>query len=205
MTRLLIIRHGNTFRPDETPTRVGGRTDLPLVESGIEQAKALGQHFKKKKYIPDVVFTSELVRTKETASYILGELQHSAPVTELSMLNEVDYGPDENKVEEEVIARIGTEAIELWDKEAVVPPGWEFDPKACLQSWQNMGQELVEKYKGQLVMVVTSNGVGRFAPHITNNYDAFKKEHIIKLKTGAYGCLQHDGKGWHIKEWGIRP
>ena len=28
----MIVRHGNTFRAGETPTRVGARTDLPLVE-----------------------------------------------------------------------------------------------------------------------------------------------------------------------------
>ena len=32
MKTLIIARHGNTFRPGETPTRVGSRTDLPLVE-----------------------------------------------------------------------------------------------------------------------------------------------------------------------------
>ena len=28
-TRLIIARHGNTFEKGQTPTRVGGRTDLP--------------------------------------------------------------------------------------------------------------------------------------------------------------------------------
>ena len=32
-TRIIIARHGNTFTKEQTPTRVGGRTDLPLVET----------------------------------------------------------------------------------------------------------------------------------------------------------------------------
>lgn len=43
---LIIARHGNTFGPDDTPTRVGARTDLPLVESGIQQARLLGTHLR---------------------------------------------------------------------------------------------------------------------------------------------------------------
>ena len=31
-TRIIIARHGNTFTKEQTPTRVGCRTDLPLVE-----------------------------------------------------------------------------------------------------------------------------------------------------------------------------
>ncbi len=42
MTKLIIIRHGNTFNPDQTPLRVGAGTDIPLVTSGREQAKNIG-------------------------------------------------------------------------------------------------------------------------------------------------------------------
>ena len=39
--KLVIVRHGNTFRAGETPTRVGARTDLPLVEE--ERARSAGR------------------------------------------------------------------------------------------------------------------------------------------------------------------
>ena len=38
----MIVRHGNTFRAGETPTRVGARTDLPLVEE--ERARSAGRY-----------------------------------------------------------------------------------------------------------------------------------------------------------------
>ena len=44
MTTLIIARHGNTFDKGDIPTRVGARTDLPLVEKGRAQAKALVAH-----------------------------------------------------------------------------------------------------------------------------------------------------------------
>ena len=50
MRTLIIARHGNTFRPGETPTRVGARTDLPLVEE--ERARGIGLYLKKLGLIP---------------------------------------------------------------------------------------------------------------------------------------------------------
>ena len=38
-----IVRHGNTFDGNEPVRRIGARTDLPLVASGFDQARALGQ------------------------------------------------------------------------------------------------------------------------------------------------------------------
>lgn len=44
--KLVIVRHGNTFRAGETPTRVGARTDLPLVEE--ERARSAGRYLREK-------------------------------------------------------------------------------------------------------------------------------------------------------------
>ena len=35
MTRLVIVRHGNTFEAGEPPRRIGARTDLPLTATGV--------------------------------------------------------------------------------------------------------------------------------------------------------------------------
>ena len=40
MSRVYIVRHGNTFDRGDVILRVGGRTDIPLSTSGIDQAKA---------------------------------------------------------------------------------------------------------------------------------------------------------------------
>jgi probable phosphoglycerate mutase len=41
-TRIIIARHGNTFTKDQTPLRVGARTDLPLVET--ERGTNIGKY-----------------------------------------------------------------------------------------------------------------------------------------------------------------
>ena len=51
--KLVIVRHGNTFRAGETPTRVGARTDLPLVEE--ERARSSGRYLREKGIVIDKV------------------------------------------------------------------------------------------------------------------------------------------------------
>ena len=41
--------------------------------------------------------------------------------------------------------------------------------------------------------------------HITGDYEGFINNHKIKIKTGAYGILEHDGMVWNIERWGMRP
>ena len=56
----------------------------------------------------------------------------------LDFLREVDYGPDENQPEEQVIARIGAAAIEAWDRDAVPPPGWDVEPEDIIAEWASL-------------------------------------------------------------------
>ena len=204
-TTLIIARHGNTFGPDDTPTRVGLHTDLPLVESGIEQAKAMGRYLKENRLIPDVVYTSVLQRTVQTASVAIKESGVSNPFFKLEMFNEIDYGPDENKVEADVIARIGEQAIKDWDDHAKVPDGWKVDPDKMIQNWIDFAEQISAFDDDETALIVTSNGVARFAPHITGDFEGFRKEHKIKLSTGALGILRCENGVWRCDGWNIKP
>ena len=205
MTTLIIARHGNTFGPNDTPTRVGGRTDLPLVEKGEEQAKAIGRYLKENKMIPDVVYASHLKRTQQTAQIAIKESGVSNPVFTLNMFNEIDYGPDENKTEDEVIARIGKEAIEKWDSEAIVPEGWLANPETIIKNWIDFADQIRAHDDDETVLVVTSNGIARFAPYLTGDFEAFKAAHPLKLSTGALGILEYEDSKWTVKEWNLKP
>ena len=70
-TRLIIARHGNTFKPGETPTRVGARTDLPLVEEA--RGRAIGRYLKNHDLIPDIVFSGPLKRQMQTAELAVAD------------------------------------------------------------------------------------------------------------------------------------
>lgn len=205
MTTLIIARHGNTFGSDDTPTRVGARTDLPLVESGREQARKIGKYLSENRLIPDVVYTSNLKRTIETAEIAIKESGVSNPTYQLDMFNEVDYGPDENKPEAEVIARIGEQVIKDWDESAIVPEGWVVDPDKIIENWKKFEDQIRAFDDNETILVVTSNGIARFAPHITGDFENFATHHKIKLSTGALAIFEYKDGGWAIKEWGLKP
>src|SRR3990167_6198462 len=130
-TRLLIARHGNTFEPGDIVTRVG-ITDLPLVDSGLIQGQKLGAYLKQNNLIPDMIFTSKLKRAIQTAEQAQNTMKTHLPLERLSIFNEIDYGPDENQPEENVIARVGKEALMAWETKAEVPNGWKVDPETII-------------------------------------------------------------------------
>lgn len=108
-TRIIIARHGNNFTKEQTPLRVGARTDLPLVET--ERGTNIGKYLKMRTLIPAVVFAAPLKRTTETARLAIAALDKDIPLVADSRFTEIDYGPDEGKPETEVVAREGRK---LW-------------------------------------------------------------------------------------------
>jgi 2,3-bisphosphoglycerate-dependent phosphoglycerate mutase len=205
-TRLLIARHGNTFGPGETPRRVG-ITDLPLVESGVQQGSRLGTYLLQHQLIPDLVFTSELNRTIQTAEAAQKAMETNRPTASLSIFNEIDYGLDENQPDEKVIARLGKKAIADWDRDGIVPNGWRVNPTEMIENWQAFANKLVQYHANQTCLVITSNGVARFAPHLTGDFQAFSQQHEIKLSTGAFSQFEYDPTThlWHCLYWNIKP
>ncbi|MDP3491951.1 MAG: histidine phosphatase family protein [Hyphomonadaceae bacterium] len=196
MTAILyIVRHGNTFDKGDTVTRVGGRTDLPLSTSGQAQAQTLASHFASTTFA--TARSGPLKRTRQTANAVLA-VQPNAPelLTDL-FLREIDYGPDENRPEENVIARIGQAALEAWERDSIPPPGWRVDPAAIIGNWQELFSDLAEQPGSHLI--VTSNGIARFALAAANAHrpDA-------KLPTGGYGIIDLSPEPTVI-DWSLRP
>lgn len=205
-TRLIIARHGNTFAPGDTPTRVGQRTDLPLVASGEAQARRIGDYLRRHEMVPDVVFAAPLKRSCDTARLVLEVLGCDLPITIDTRFNEIDYGPDENQPESVVVARIGAQALRDWNEYAKVPPGWQADPQAIIHDWLAFGDTCRRSYGGQTVLVVTSNGIARFAPHLTGDFEGFiRRQRGIKIATGALCFLHLQGSQWLIERWNARP
>jgi probable phosphoglycerate mutase len=205
MTTLIIARHGNTFEKGDIVTYVGARTDLPLTETGREQARSIGRYLKEHKLIPDVVYASHLKRTQETAKLAVKESGVSNPVFALDIFNEIDYGPDENKTREDIIARIGEQALNEWDENNVPPPGWDVQPQRIIGHWQGFADQIAAHDDNETVLVVTSNGIARFAPHLTGDFATFRATHSPKLNTGSLSIFTYKNGKWHIQEWNLKP
>ena len=194
-TRLFIVRHGNTFDKGDTVTRVGGRTDLPLSVSGRAQAEALGRHFASTPFAS--ARSGPLKRTRETAYAILATQADAPELATDLFLREIDYGPDENRPEDEVVARIGKPALEAWEHSSVVPPGWRVDPDALIGNWQETFHELANQPGNHLI--VTSNGIARFALNAAGAQRA-----DAKLGTAAWGVIVVEGGEARVEAWNVR-
>lgn len=203
MTRIYILRHGNTFDKGDVVTRVGGRTDLPLSTSGLAQAEALSKHFAELGVSFDRAFCSPLKRTKQTAQIALSTQGDEVELKVLPFLVEIDYGPDENKPEDEVRARIGERALKAWEEHGTPPTGWHIDPPAVIGRWQEFFAKAAKAYAGETVLVVTSNGIARFALKALQDSGAGAD---LKLKTAAYGVFDVTEDGAvSMVSWNVRP
>lgn len=204
VTTLIIARHGNTFAADETPRRVGARTDLPLVQSGREQARKLGVYLRDHNLTPARIVTSELQRTRQTAELAAAAFDGAIPSRTEPAFNEIDYGPDENQTEDFVKARIGEGALTLWEHDGILPAGWSPSAEVIRSAWFEFAAGLAD---GETTLVVTSNGIARFALHLTGQWDHYRTREGLKLSTGALGVLTRR-KGepvWSLAGWNIRP
>ena len=86
MTELLLVRHGETdWNRDR---RFQGHADPPLNDAGREQARALADELAGERI--DFVYTSDLVRARETAEIVAARL--GAEVVVRSELREIDVG-----------------------------------------------------------------------------------------------------------------
>ena len=203
-TQLLIVRHGNTFKPNEVPRRVGAHTDLPLVE--LERSQNIGRYLKSL-FIPQITFCSPLQRTRQTA---VTALETAGVNTQQIIIDdqfkEIDYGPDENQPEDLVIARIGEAALAAWNTHAQTPPGWQLDPEKLRKNWFDFGAELEENHSGKKILVVTSNGIARFSPALCKSGQSDIPQNL-KVSTGAM-CLYEKASGqdsWALKFWNKKP
>lgn len=206
MKILVVARHGNTFEEGETPRRIGARTDLPLTQKGRLQAQALGLYLKSASLIPDLIYAGPLRRTQETALIVQQILDLRIDAQSLDFLKELDYGPDENRPEDQVLARLGAPALEAWDRQALPPPGWVIDAEDLAGRWIDLARTLARTPEpSTTLLTVTSNGVARFAGHITGDFTDFRDRWGLKLAPGALGVFCNEKGQWRVQGWNIRP
>jgi len=226
VTRLIVVRHGNTFNSGDVILRVGSATDIPLTETGMKQAYAAGAMIAELGFDPQVIFHAPLQRTCQSAVGIAASFPDAA-LEETEFLSELDYGNDDGKPEDEVVLRLGIvedpaaitpdtalddlraagkAALKRWDAEAVLPKAWYFLAERAGElekQWQDFAALILEKYTGKTVVAVTSNGIARFSKAILPGGESL--EGSLKLATGAFGVYEFSDGAWHSTRWNVRP
>src|SRR5258706_236449 len=92
----------------------------------------------------------------------------------------------------DIVTRVGTTDLPLVE--------------SGLQQGRNLGTYLQKEFADKIVLVVTSNGIARFSPYLTGNFDAFIAEHNIKISTGALCIFENSSaETWRCLKWNVKP
>ncbi len=179
MTRLILMRHGNTFEDWQKPVQAGARTDLPLTDFGKSQAAAMAAYLKNGPL--DAIFAGSLKRQTESAAIIAKEF--GLPVQSAPALTEIDYGLWEG-LEAEEIAQKWPKEYALWSERGRWQDGiFKGTAQDCWLQIHLWFKDLRENFPKKTVLGVTSNGIFRF----------FRTE---KIKTGHFCELDLDTPGY---------
>ena len=128
MSNLILMRHGQSIW--NLQNRFTGGIDVPLTRKGISQAKRAGQELKKMGIHIDVVFSSKLSRSIETAKIAIKNFNSSGMIvnniTRTEALNERDYGELSGKYKEELLKLYGEKKVLDWRRSfSTKPPNGE--------------------------------------------------------------------------------
>ena len=153
-TFIYMVRHGETILTPERKFSGVGKLNPPLTEIGRQQAAKVAAEIAK--IAPDVLISSPLLRTKETAEEI-GKLTGLTPVFD-DVWYECNFGEWDGLSIDEVKERYPNEYLSWISSSAFTPPGGEsYDDLAA--RIEPAFDALAEKYPAQKVVVVTHNGV----------------------------------------------
>ena len=121
MHKLVLIRHGESTWNLEN--RFTGWTDVPLTDTGVQQARQAGRLLKEGGWSFDVAYTSVLKRAVWTLWHALDEMDRTwLPVLHDWRLNERHYGALQGLNKAETAKQYGDEQVLVWRRSYDTPP-----------------------------------------------------------------------------------
>ena len=153
MTELIVIRHGETDL--NRASSFQGQIDVELNERGLSQAEQLAQRLADERF--DAVYTSDLIRTRQTAMPLATRL--SLPITPVLGLREQHFGELEGKT----LSWVKEQLPELWETwllfqaDFAVPGGESVRQFSARVLSTVFG--IVSKHPGERLLVVAHGGV----------------------------------------------
>ncbi len=199
---LLAFRHGNTFGPGDPVVRLGRNEDLPLVESGLAQARAAADALAAAGVRPVRIATSPLLRARTFAGTIAGRL--GGPDAEVDgRLNEMDYGRWSGLTDAVIAERFGAVPLEAWNRSGVWPAdaGFGEDEATVTARCAAFGASVGEG----TVIAVSSAGTLRYLLRalVPAAYEAACRDGRLKFGTGHAARFERGADGWRCIAWNV--
>ena len=154
-TRILAIRHGETAW--NVDTRIQGHLDIPLNDTGLQQARWLAQTLAERDPV-HAIYASDLSRAHVTAQTIAQALGQT--VTTHTGLRERAFGDFQGRTFAEIEAELPEHAL-LWRKRAPdwTPPGAGESLITLRERVLRTVNELAARHVGELIVLVAHGGV----------------------------------------------
>jgi broad specificity phosphatase PhoE len=166
-TQIFLFRHGQTDWNKEG--RFQGHTDIPLNQTGIEEAIELMSYIERIR--PELIVSSDLQRAIKTAEIVNKNLNLRMQITD--SLRETNLGEAEGRYRSEVDQIFGAEAMAQWI--SIDPQTLDFgfpsgeSKKQVITRVLNYLESVITKNPVQKLAVSTHGGViKRICHHISN-------------------------------------
>ena len=185
--RLILIRHGETLW-NETH-RFQGISDIPLSSKGIEQAKSLAESLKRES--PSAIYTSPLIRARQTAEEIA--CYHDCEFSVQEGLKELNQGQLEGLTAKELKVRF-PEFLSRWiaDPEGTCLPGGESLGDVQKRAWAVI-EKIIQSDSDDCVIAVAHSFV---------NLTVLCR--VLRLPLNYFRSFRQDACGKNIVEFSER-
>lgn len=185
--RIYLVRHGETDWNKQQ--RLQGREDVPLNESGKEQARICGEAIKELSI--DLIVTSPLSRAKDTAK-IIG-----------TMIGKQEVIVDENLIERDFGEASGMtyrEKNDTYSNRNI--PGYEETPLVLKRMQAAMYQYATQYPDGTILMV--SHG-GTMNALLTSVNEQCPKFEMTRLHNTYVSVLEIEGEEVNLMDYNLEP
>jgi 2,3-bisphosphoglycerate-dependent phosphoglycerate mutase len=175
---LILVRHGQSEW--NLKNLFTGWKNPGLTEKGIEEAKAAGIALKKMHMLPDICFTSALVRAQYTLDLMLEEMGIvNMTIIRNQALNERNYGDLAGLNKDDAREKWGKEQVHIWRRSFdVPPPGGE--------SLKNTAERVLPYYEKEILPKVIAGQSVLVAAHgnslraLVMQLENLSEEEIVK-------------------------
>ncbi len=196
-TCVYLVRHGETAW--NTSGRWQGHAPVPLNDQGRRQAKLLGESLAGNDARFGAIYSSDLLRSRETAEIIAGRL--GLPVRLDARLREIDLGEWQGLTGDEIRAWDADRLAVVHNDPYTVPrPGGESLNQVALRALA-VFEEITVRHPGETVVVVSHGGTIRTLLNRLKLFDG----PISNIGNTSVTILGHgeNGVGWRLESFNL--
>ncbi|MGL1832572.1 histidine phosphatase family protein [Rhodocyclaceae bacterium SMB388] len=198
MTRLCLVRHGETAWNAER--RLQGHVDVPLNETGLEQACATADALATHAF--SALYCSDLARARQTAQATA--IRIGLTPTTLTGLRERHYGVFQGLTYDEAANRFpqAYARFQRRDIDFAIPEGGE-SLSAFSRRVSAALDDIARRHAGEPILIVTHGGVLDVAHRIATG-KPLDTPRDFEIPNAALNWIEHRDGIWKLIAWAER-